>query len=198
MIDIKELHIAAKERAIERIKELQDLLSNLKEGDSNIKRYTRELAINQKVSKITYSKFYNILMETTAELRDFIIQTGGPIVMPLNLGNLSIVRKNITPRILENGNATFPILWNESNKRRKEIEERGGTPYNGDTAPDGEKWLVYLTEGEFPYLIWSRSHYFPMTRCWFFTPSNGTNGFNAKLTAHRKADENNILVYSKK
>lgn len=47
--------------------------------------------------------------------------------------------------------------WKLSNLKKKEILERGGTPYNAKTAPHGEEWLIYHEEGYIYKTVWKKS-----------------------------------------
>jgi hypothetical protein len=79
-----------------------------------------------------------------------------------------------TIRIIKKERKRANINWNESNKVKALLIEQGKTPYNKETAPDGEKWLVYFTSDCEYWWYWNKSTPvppYPNYRVYSFVPT---------------------------
>lgn len=97
-----------------------------------------------------------------------------------NLGFIAIKR-------LKRNHNRLSINWGASKKLKKEIIERGGIPYNKETAPDGEKWFVYYTDDYKHLWFWKRSWCTVKNKSFYaFRPTTGKSGNIKKLVKYIK------------
>lgn len=120
-------------------------------------------------------------------MTDVIIRKGYKFKIPY-IGKISVKRRK-RGRPMPN--------WGLSNKKKEEIINSGGMPYHKDTAPDGEKWLIYH-EGDHENIInWERANenYIPNILFYTFVPSlKGDNSFMTNL--HKYVKQNPNVVYN--
>lgn len=158
------------------------------------------LKVTEETLKLTYAQFTLITKEFNHRFRDYIIATGATLSFGGAMGGVKIVLKERRPRVSAKGEKQFAVNWGASLKLKKEIIARGGTPYNAETAPDGEKYMVYMTEGWVPYIKWAQSQYFnpdykkKLLRYPYmiFSPSTGKYGFIAALQDHCKSQPEEV------
>lgn len=174
---------------------LRGVAQNRLMEDANHLVARKLLKVTEETLGLTYAQFTLILREFNKRFRDYIIETGAPLSFGGAMGNIKIVLKERRPRKNTNGELKYAINWGASLKLKKEIIARGGTPYNEETAPDGEKYIVYMTEGWVPYIKWVQSQYYLPDHkkkvqrypYMIFSPSTGKYGFIAALQDHCKA-----------
>lgn len=139
----------------------------------------------QKVKKKIYKA---VISKTNSKIIDAILNTNY-VYKPLPVfGALGVIK---------NKNKRISINWGESNKRKKEIIERGEIPYykkDAEKDPNykGVKWLVYNPEIDF-YLHWFKNKaitkFVGMYNTFIYKPARGGNGDSiVSLLAEKKAD----------
>jgi hypothetical protein len=100
--------------------------------------------INKK--EIPYKLFYDVIRQFHKQLSDKIIFN--TYQFKTNIGQFEVLRDERRGKSID---------WNASKKRKQDIIDSGGTPFNAQTAPHGIKWFIYH-EGD--YFKW---HWFKDT-----------------------------------
>jgi hypothetical protein len=85
--------------------------------------------------RVSYSEFKKVLDLFNLKASEAISQGE---TLKTAIGYIQVIR---TRRSVK----TSTPNWEESNKLRKEIIEKGGTPYNKLKHPEGEEWLIFHT-----------------------------------------------------
>jgi len=134
--------------------------------------YYKNLNVEYKIHKYIIDTF-NLNMRTT-------ILEGYTFNIGKGLSSIRVQRKKRTKA---------NINWEESNKKKKEILERGGIPFNKTTAPDGEHWRVVFTTDEECWIFWNKAKARAESKTGYtFIPSNGKKGFKSELRQVLKAN----------
>lgn len=159
---------------------ISDLQANVKQ--------TKKSLIDEEVFKCVIKHFNKKLIDKII-YEQFCIEFE-------QLGKLLIYVKPANPSInKEQGFIKYRINWAETNKVKKAIIERGGTPYSKENAPDGEKYFVYNLD-DTPFFHWTKtSCTLPNKRFYSFTTSRGTTSNVAKLFDYIKENSTNIEKY---
>lgn len=121
------------------VKTINDNLINLSE--------LLQAEVNKKVPLVVYKQ---ILKEYNKLILKVIIEQGLTFNCPDNCGIFKVKRK-------ENQVEVRRVNWDLSNKVKKRILKDGGTPYNKDLAPTGEKWIVYHSNDYDCWIAWGKS-----------------------------------------
>ena len=123
---------------------------------------------------ISETEFRFILQEFNSNIADEIIKG-----YHFNPGNyIGLIRIKKKKRVGKNVN------WGDSNKKKAEILARGGIPYNKETAPDGEEWLVYFISEYAYWWYWNKGNCRLTNKSIFsFTPMFAQKG---NLSKYRK------------
>jgi predicted GNAT family acetyltransferase len=121
------------------IKNMNNTVSNLSE--------LLQAEKNKKVPLVVYKQ---IVKEFNKNVLKLIVEQGLTYSCPHGCGVLKVKRK-------ENQVEIRRVNWELSNKIKKRIQRDGGTPYNKDYAPNGEKWLVYHSNDFDCWLAWGKS-----------------------------------------
>lgn len=104
------------------------------------------------------------------------------------LSTLSIIR-------IERNYSNPAVNWKASNEYKQELIDQGITPYNKETAPDGEKWLIYYTDDWYCRFYWNKSQCKVRNKSVYsFHPTRGLKGNKTKL---KEALDKNPLQYKK-
>jgi hypothetical protein len=146
--------------------------------------------------KIRLNKLYKIRSQVNNKVFNFIttrfnmrivdeIVNGYNFVAP-HIGNIYVIRRQRGRR---------PVDWGRSNEYKDKLIAAGKTPYNKDTAPDGEKWLFYH-DGEYAhYYFWRQSACRSDNRKDYkFVPTGGPKGNIKKL--HDYIEDNPEVIHN--
>ncbi|HNQ21194.1 MAG TPA: hypothetical protein PKI46_09055 [Bacteroidales bacterium] len=128
--------------------------------NKNLTKINEDLdKVNKNIINATIHK--NILCYFNNSISDVILSKGYTYKPGSQLGVIKIKKVLCDKRVKRN------IDWNESNKRRKELEAEGKIPYKVTERDENRKivsdnggvpWFVYFT-GDFDYLWhWSKNH----------------------------------------
>jgi hypothetical protein len=120
---------------------------------------------NQSMDIVDYRTFNNIINMYNTNISEILIQGYKKFKIPFNLGDIKIM-------VLDTTDMKRCYDFPNSMKRKQAIIDKGGTPYNKKTAPDGEKWLsVYETTKEI-FWKWSNHRYAKNSQYYRFYPSS--------------------------
>lgn len=124
------------------LKEIREALTKkikydkeIREGEARINEL-KEQCVSRKLYGFITGKFNSYLM-------DALIKRGYTFSSGYGIGALYVIHREPKPKEDINGNIKLPINWGESLRIKEEIIKKGGVPYNKETAPHGEKWMVF-------------------------------------------------------
>ena len=122
-------------------KELKDLVNKFLSLMNKIAYLNKRITTYKALYSMTEADFNNAMRINGEELAKTLVFTGR-VILPANLGTLAIyIATHVKPR----------IDWGESNKMKQCILDEGGIPKN-IANPDGEKWLIYRTDKDYPFV----------------------------------------------
>jgi len=157
------------------------LHSNIIAENNYIIKQLKESAADSKKSVIKFKLYKFIVNLFNESICDYIIKEGYTLRMGHNLGNIYIARKLRSQQ--------RPIDWGASNKIKASIIADGKVPYNKETAPEGEKYIVYHDSKYANYWFWTKFACAVKNRDFFsFNPTKGDFGNVKKL--HKYANNN--------
>ena len=115
-----------------------------------------------------YEVYLKIIGYSDFEISKHILDGG--IYSLGSVGRLFILEKERT--FIFNGRATkLPVDWGNSKKIKKQLIERGQTPYDSNNAPNGVKWHTYHNS-DFGYWFWWEAGAIKNRGFFKFIPSN--------------------------
>jgi len=166
----------------------------------NINKTVRELknkleSVQRLMSALTYPAFCFIVKEANPLIVDEIIK-GKEFHMGYNLASIMVIHKKrcITKR------ARSAIDWGKSNKLKAQLIAEGKTPFNKETAPDGEKWFIYQEGSHGNYFRWVKKNVkIENSPIYKFKPVTGTgkDSVVTKLHVYNRLNPLNYLNYLK-
>jgi hypothetical protein len=141
-----------------------------------------------KTVEVTYKEYSFLVREFNLAIVDKIIQ-GYIFNMGYGISSISIkIKKRHKAR----------INWNESNKLKQAILDRGGVPYNKEVSPEGEKWKVYYTEDTYPYIYWNKlTCSIENNRYYCFDPVTGNYSMVTKVYQYINSNPFAKILYDK-
>jgi hypothetical protein len=164
--------------------EKQDILDMISILHKRIEEIETNIVFFETIPIMQYH-VQKIINSINLHMTDVIIRKGYKFKVPY-LGKIS-VRRRKRGRPMPN--------WDLSNKKKQSIIDAGGVPYNKDTAPDGEKWLIYHDGDNETIINWERPpmSFIPNVEFYTFVPSlKGPNSFGTNL--HRYVKQNPAVI----
>lgn len=120
---------------------------------------------NSVSENINYSDYYNFVRLFNRKICKEIIEKN----YKFNTG-FGIIEIKKKPR-------TKPIInWGESNKLKQELINKGLTPFNKETSPDGINWFIYYETSITYKWNWFKdgsTMFIKDLNCWKFIPMTG-------------------------
>jgi hypothetical protein len=101
---------------------------------------------------VTYKEFFTIALEFNREMSKAI------------LDGYEFKTLVVTLKIIKRRSKIKQINWKASYERKEELISQGIIPYNKFTAPNGEFWFIYYTDGVRYKWEWKRG---PNIKKWF-------------------------------
>ncbi len=139
---------------------------------------------------VDYAVFKEILERLFKKLAKKIIH-GYKFTIGHGIGLIEVIKVARTFSTNEDGVPKVAIDWGASNKRKEELIDQGRVPYNGKTAPNGVKWLIFHTALSYCRWKWYKKsyHMIPNITTYTFKPTY-TN--KRELARYIKAQENDL------
>ncbi len=156
----------------------------------------------KQITKLTKSQIdsatFNKILKTYNQICiNAVIEDNYHLTIPY-LGRIYIIRKTVALRRTKTGEMMGSVNWDASNKAKKALLDKGLTPYNKETAPDGEKWLVYNTGTENCWFMWDNNKCTTANyKAYTFRPNVGDSDacIVKKLQTYRKENPIGQLKY---
>lgn len=134
-------------------------------------------------TKIDYKLFTKVLRACNKKIVELIVKKGYSFRMGYNLGELRIVQFEPKYKKSKNGNLYGYPNWGESKKRKQEIIDAGGTPFESFKDKDGniigdnggEKWVIYCSDDISIRYHWYKQKYRNKDGSYFYVLDNSIN-----------------------
>lgn len=142
----------------------------------------------EKDGQLEWKDFKQLCGRFNKRVMEEIIYGGKALEMGANLSFIKVVR-------IRRNHDKSVVNWGASNKKKKEILERGGTP-KGEDNPDGEDWLIYFTDEWYARFRWKKKYCkVPYHTYYRFDATRGSVGNKRKLKDYINNDDFALLEY---
>ncbi len=161
-----------------------------------------DYATNNSDNLLEYRKYTNFINDLYKEINKQI-HSGYEYKMLHGLGTVSIKWFN-RAKFKKDGSLNLPVNWGLSNKLKKEIEDKGLTPYRKEengTDNGGVKWLVYHENDKVYCYHWTKGFKVgnsPVLSNIIYYNFKATQDNNRMITVSINSFENAHLIFKPK
>jgi len=184
-INGKEINFKAVKLYTERYLHINNICNTLSNKINILKKQIIDFSLYLKIVKSFNTKVINEIVNNNYKFN----------IVP-SFGAISVIK---------NENHRKRVNWGESNKKKKEILERGGIPYVKADAESienyqGEEWLSYHPPIDF-FLHWHvKSRILPIynyLKDYKYTPARGTTSIVTKLNTVKRDRQKALKLYTR-